>query len=218
MLNLKEMLLQLQLNIYSELIEGLSSKITEQNIQIRTNNIIKKTPIVLIKQVTYFISYNIHNLILMLSPNMETQPFFDVINNHIYIISEQLHNILSNQVSSQEKIISDFMLEITKNNKRLDSALRLSEMLRNYLQQVSTTFQHFLLNNNDLVNEIKSFNDEIKIEYPTAQLVCPEYYQALEKICAYMCAVVQLTIVKTISESSGTNNSKLSISVEKKKK
>jgi hypothetical protein len=218
MLNLKEMLLQLQLNIYSELIEGLSSKITEQNIQIRTNNIIKKTPIVLIKQVTYFISYNIHNLILMLSPNMETQPFFDVINNHIYIISEQLHNILSNQVSSQEKIISDFMLEITKNNKRLDSALRLSEMLRNYLQQVSTTFQHFLLNNNDLVNEIKSFNDEIKIEYPTPQLVCPEYYQALEKICAYMCAVVQLTIVKTISESSGTNNSKLSISVEKKKK
>jgi hypothetical protein len=211
MLNLKEMLLQLQLNIYSELIEGLSSKITEQNIQIRTNNIIKKTPIVLIKQVTYFISYNIHNLILMLSPNMETQPFFDVINNHIYIISEQLHNILSNQVSSQEKIISDFMLEITKNNKRLDSALRLSEMLRNYLQQVSTTFQHFLLNNNDLVNEIK-------IEYPTPQLVCPEYYQALEKICAYMCAVVQLTIVKTISESSGTNNSKLSISVEKKKK
>lgn len=218
MLNLKEMLLQLQLNIYSELIEGLSSKITEQNIQIRTNNIIKKTPIVLIKQVTYFISYNIHNLILMLSPNMETQPFFDVINNHIYIISEQLHNILSNQVSSQEKIISDFMLEITKNNKRLDSALRLSEMLRNYLQQVSTTFQHFLLNNNDLVNEIKSFNDEIKIEYPTPQLVCPEYYQALEKICAYMCAVVQLTIVKTISESSGTNNSRLSISVEKKKK
>ena len=217
MLNLKEMLLQLQLNIYSELIEGLSSKITEQNIQIRTNNIIKKTPIVLIKQVTYFISYNIHNLILMLSPNMETQPFFDVINNHIYIISEQLHNILSNQVSSQEKIISDFMLEITKNNKRLDSALRLSEMLRNYLQQVSTTFQHFLLNNNDLVNEIKSFNDEIKIEYPTPQLVCPEYYQALEKICAYMCAVVQLTIVKTISESSGTNNSRLSISVEKKK-
>ncbi len=216
--NVDKYIALLQNELLIELNRTFSPKITDLYIQKITDNIITKIPNNLFERISYYICLNIKDLFLLVIPNTDIQQYREIICNLIKTLPKQLHNILTNQQHNVDKIIFDFMEDISKNNVALDSALRLSEFLRNFLYQKSNSFVSLVLNNNDLVNEIKSFNNDVKIEYPTAQLVCPEYYQALEKICAYMCAVVQLTIVKTISESSGTNNSRLSISVEKKKK
>lgn len=215
--NTEKFISKLQENLFIELNRTFSPKIPEQYIQTISDNIFQKTPNNLFERVVYYICLNFNDMLLLVTPNTDIRPYREIICDMLNIYQLQVYTMLSTQEYSSDKIINDFILHISKNNVVLDSALRLSERLRNFLYQKTNSFIQLVLKNGDLVNEMIILNNEVKLKHPTPQLVCPEFYNALEKVCAYMNLVIQLTIAKTISESSGTNNSKLSISVEKKK-